>query len=130
MGWGQGTLGGIDRKPIVDQKVHLVHSTEEWKGSKRTTGEIYRDLQEIKTIKSLPHPDSHLSVSRGCGHLMMTKKMPRAKTRAAAQPLSSATTRFPWDTNSAPAGRRCYLDVFIPSITATGKGCDDTATHG
>ena len=59
----------------------------------------------------------------------MTKKTPRAKMRTAAQPLTTATTRFPRDTNSAPVGYR-YLGVFIPSITSMGKGCDDTATHG
>ena len=50
-------------------------------------------------------------------------------TPTAAQPLTTATTRFPRDTNSAPVGYR-YLGVFIPSITSMGKGCDDTATHG
>ena len=59
----------------------------------------------------------------------MTKKMPRPKVRASVQPLTTATTRFPRDTNSAPVGYR-YLGVFIPSITSMGKGCDDTATHG
>ncbi|XP_046790050.1 leukocyte immunoglobulin-like receptor subfamily A member 6 isoform X6 [Gallus gallus] len=59
----------------------------------------------------------------------MTKKTPRAKMRTAAQPLTTATTRFPRDTNSAPVGYR-YLGVFIPSITSMGKECDDTATHG
>ena len=31
-------------------------------------GRCVGDVQEINAIKSLLHPDSHLSVSRGCGH--------------------------------------------------------------
>ena len=128
MGWGQGTSEGIDRQCIVDPMVHLVDSTEEWKEWKGKTGEMCRRCTGDQ-CHSIPFPPRLSSLRIQRLRASMTKKTPRAKMRTAAQPLTTATTRFPRDTNSAPVGYR-YLGVFIPSITSMGKGCDDTATHG